>query len=133
MQARFGILKTFIEAGEGFCVLDYKDDDLDDLTIKLDRSKILSVGRPAIEKVLQKLHVYKCTADLEAGKGFYEDLTRVEGAFWAEKVRDQVLRKKTPRKVFVQANTVEKNGEVELKEYEPTLEGMIKSWVERDV
>lgn len=133
MQARFGILKTFIEAGNDFCVLDYTKDDLSDLTIKLDRSKILTVGRPAVESVLQKLHIYKCTADLEAGKKFYEDLTRVEGDFWPEKVRRQVLKRKTPRKVFVQANTIEKNAEVTLKEYEPTLEGMIQSWVERDV
>ncbi|KAK4694592.1 dipeptidyl-peptidase III, partial [Lecanoromycetidae sp. Uapishka_2] len=133
MQARFGILKTFIEAGEDFCVLDYTKDDLSDLTIKLDRKKILTVGRPAVESVLQKLHIYKCIADFEAGKKFYDDLTRVEGEFWAEKVRGQVLNKKTPRKVFVQANTVEKDGKVLLKEYEPTLEGMIQSWAERDV
>jgi dipeptidyl-peptidase-3 len=45
------------------------------------------------------------------------------------------LRNKQPRKVFVQANTVldEKTGKVELVEYEPSLEGMIKSYAERDV
>ena len=133
MQARFGILKTFIEAGDGFCVLDYSEDDLSDLTIKLDRSKILTVGRPAVESVLQRLHVYKCTADLEAGKKFYEDLTRVEGDFWAQKMRGQVLKWKMPRKVFVLGNTVEEGGKVVLWEYEATLEGMIRSWVERDV
>jgi dipeptidyl-peptidase-3 len=44
-QARFSILKCFLEAEDDFCKLDYKEDDLSDLTIKLDRSKILTAGR----------------------------------------------------------------------------------------
>lgn len=44
-QARFSILKCFLEAGDDFCKLDYTKDDLSDLTIKLDRSKILTTGR----------------------------------------------------------------------------------------
>jgi dipeptidyl-peptidase-3 len=47
-------------------------------------------------------------------------------------VRPAVLKKKTPRKVFVQANTVEKAGKVELKEYEASNEGMIQSCVDRE-
>ncbi|KAL2042866.1 hypothetical protein N7G274_004626 [Stereocaulon virgatum] len=135
MQARYGILKTFLTAGHGFCVLDYENDDLSDLTIKLDRSKILSHGRPAVERVLRLLHLFKCTADIESAREFYDgELTCVEGPFWAEKVREQVLKKKTPRKVFVQANTVlGEGGKVELREYEATCEGMIRSWAERDV
>jgi len=45
-----------------------------------------------------------------------------------------VLQNKQPRKVFVQANTVldEASGKVTLKEYEPTLEGMIQSYAERE-
>ena len=133
MQARFAILKTFLEAGDDFCVLHHTKDDLSDLVIKLDRKKILTHGRPAVEKFLQKLHIFKATADLANGKKLYEDMTKVEGELWREKVRGEVLRRKTPRKVFVQANTVEANGTVKLIEYEPTLEGMIKSWVERKV
>lgn len=132
MQARFSILKTFLDAGEGFTVLDYTKDDLSDLTIKLDREKILTVGRKAVEAYLQKLHVFKCTADYEAGRKLYDEMTEVD-AWWAEKARPEVLRKKTPRKVFVQANTVERDGKVELVEYEATCEGMIKSWAERDL
>lgn len=130
-QARFSILQTFLAAGEDFVALDYSNPDLSDLTIKLDKHKILSVGRPAIEAYLQKLHVYKCTADLEQGKKLYEQSTHVDD-FWATKVREQVLKNKQPRKVFVQANTFEHDGEVSLKEYEPTLEGMIQSFAERE-
>lgn len=55
--------------------------------------------------------------------------------FWGTKVRNEVLRNKQPRKVFVQANTVldEATGKVELKEYAASVEGMIQSYAERDV
>ncbi|KAI4237273.1 MAG: hypothetical protein LQ349_001990 [Xanthoria aureola] len=132
MQARFSILKTFLEAGDGFTILDYSKDDLSDLTVKLDKEKILTVGRKAVEEYLRKLHIFKCTADYEAGKKLYDDMTDVD-EWWAGKVRPEVLRRKTARKVFVQANTYEKDGKVELKEYEPTCEGMIQSWSERGV
>lgn len=132
MQARFSILKTFLDAGEGFTVLDYTSDDLSDLTVKMDKEKILTVGRKAVEAYLQKLHVYKCTADYDAGKKLYDEMTHVDD-WWASKVRPEVLRRKTPRKVYVQANTFEKDGKVELKEYDPTCEGMIQSWSERGI
>ncbi|KAH8592498.1 putative dipeptidyl peptidase 3 [Bisporella sp. PMI_857] len=133
-QARFSILKCFLNADNDFCRLDYQNEDLSDLTIKLDRSKITTVGRKAVEAYLQKLHIYKSTADQKAGTALYHDMTHVDD-FWGTKVRNEVLRNKQPRKVFVQANTVldEKTGVVSLVEYEPTLEGMIKSYAERDV
>ena len=133
MQARFAILQTFLSAGPEFCRLDYSDEsDLSDLTIFLDRSKILSHGRPVVNTLLQKLGVYKSTADIEAGTKMYEEATHVN-EFWAEKIRPEVLRKKQPRKVFVQSNTViADDGEVKLVEYESTCEGMIKSFAERE-
>ncbi|KAI4162049.1 MAG: hypothetical protein LQ342_004361 [Letrouitia transgressa] len=132
MQARFSILKTFLDAGEDFAKLDYTKEDLSDLSIKINREKILTVGRKAVEVYLQKLHVYKSTADLEEGRRLYEQMTHVD-EWWASKVRPEVLRRKTPRKVFVQANTIEEEGKVLLKEYKATHEGMIQSWTERDV
>ena len=133
MQARFSILRTFMDAGDGFVEIKATKDDLSDLEICLDRSKILSHGRPAVESYLQKLHVYKSTADVEAGRSLYDEVTGVD-EWWGGKVRPVVLEKKTPRKVFVQANTVlEGDGKVVLKEYEPTMEGMIQSYAERDI
>ncbi|AEO65702.1 uncharacterized protein THITE_67951 [Thermothielavioides terrestris NRRL 8126] len=134
-QARFAILKSFLEAGDDFCRLEYKNDDLSDLTIRLDRSKILTSGRKAVASFLQKLHIYKSTADVEAGTKFFTEMSGVGLEYWGTKVRDVVLKNKQPRKVFVQANTFldEATGQVTLKQYEPTPEGMIQSWAERDV
>ena len=132
MQARFSILKTFLDAGDDFTTLSYTKDDLSDLNIKVDKSKILSHGRPAVERYLQKLHIYKCTANHAEGKKLYDEMTHVDD-FWGQKVRSAVLQRKTPRKVFVQGNTIEDDGKVTLKEYEPTMEGMIQSFAERGI
>jgi dipeptidyl-peptidase III len=105
------------------------------LTIKLDRSKILTTGREAVGKYLQKIHIYKSTADVETGSAFYKEMTTVDLDFWGSKVRRIVLEKKQPRKVFVQANTTldEATGKVSIKHYDATPEGMIQSWVDRDL
>ncbi|KAE8376499.1 dipeptidyl peptidase [Aspergillus bertholletiae] len=132
MQARYSILRTFLDAGGDFVRLSYTKEDLSDMEIHLDRSKILTHGRPAVEKYLQKLHIYKSTADFEAGKKLYDDITSVD-EWWGSKVRDVVLQNKVPRKVFVQGNTILDGDEVTLKEYEPTLEGMIQTLKRRQL
>ncbi|KAL6704795.1 hypothetical protein ACN47E_007599 [Coniothyrium glycines] len=130
MQARFSILRTFLNAGVEFCQLEYENDDLSDLTIRLERDRILDLGRPAVDDYLQKLHIYKATADVKAAKRMYDEITDVE-SFYADLVRPAVLKKKTPRKVFVQGNTVEQGGKVLLKEYEADPKGMVQSYAER--
>lgn len=134
-QARFSILKCFLEAKDDFCKLHYTTDDLSDLTIELDRSKILTAGRTAVGEYLQKLHIYKSTADVEVGTAFYVDMTTVDLDFWGTKVREVVLKNKQPRKVFVQANTTldETSGKVSIEHYEPSLAGIIRSWADRNL
>ncbi|KZM27802.1 Dipeptidyl-peptidase III [Ascochyta rabiei] len=131
MQARFSILRTFLNAGVEFCELEWKEDDLSDLTIRLERDRILDLGRAAVNEYLQKLHIFKSTADYKQAKKLYDDITDVE-PFYENLVRPAVLRKKVARKVFVQANTVEKDGKVELREYEADPKGMIASYAERE-
>lgn len=132
-QARFSILQCFLQAGDGFCKLEYKADDLSDLTIKIDRSKIMTSGREAVKDYLQKIHIYKATADVDTAIKFYTDMTTPEEPFWATKVRDVVVANIEPRKVFVQANTSvdEGTGKVGLKHYDASLAGMVESWAER--
>jgi len=131
MQARFAILQVFLSAGKEFCELQCSKDDLSDLSIYLDRTKIQSHGRPAVDKFLQKLHVFKATADLKRGKELYEGITNVDD-WYREKVRPEVIRQAKPRKVFVQANTFIEGDKVVLKEYEASPEGMIQSFADRD-
>ena len=132
MQARFSILKTFLQAGDNFVTLTSTAPDHDDLVITLDRSKIESHGKPAVARYLQQLSVYKSIADVAGGSRLYADMTAVDDVMAA--YRDVVLRKKQPRKQFVEANTfLTKDGGVHLREYDATPEGLIQSYVERDV
>lgn len=88
----------------------------------------------AMGDFLQKIHIYKSTADVEVGSKFFSDMSNVGLEYWGTKVRSVVLKNKQPRKVFVQANTYldEATGKVALKEYEPTPEGLIQSWADRE-
>jgi dipeptidyl-peptidase-3 len=98
-------------------------------------SKILSSGIPTIGSFLQKLHIFKSTADVERGTKLCEEVTAVDEYFL--RVREVVLREKQPRKSFVQPNTfvVEGSNEkaVVLKDYEASSLGVIRSWAERGV
>lgn len=62
-------------------------------------------------------------------------MTTVGLDFWGSTVRELVLKKKQPRKVFVQANTTldEGSGKVAIKHYEPSLIGIIESWSDRNL
>jgi len=105
------------------------------LTVHVDRTQILSVGKPALGAFLLRLHIYRCTADIAACRAFYEELTAVDGVFleW----RKIVLANRQPKMSFVQANTfLEGEGDgarVRLREYEASVEGMVRSWAEMDV
>lgn len=132
MQARYAIMNVMLEAGQGF--LQFKPctvDGQESLEIHLDKSKIRSVGAPAVSKFLTKLQIYKATADEVNGTQLYMDATHVPEK-WTS-LRDIVIRSKQPRKVFVQANTILKDDKVEFKEYEASATGMIQSFVERRV
>ncbi len=101
------------------------------LIVHVDRSRIISHGKPALGRMLLKLHMYRCTADVQSCREYYENLSKVDGEYleW----RDMVLANKKPMWIFVQANTFLKDGDVILKEYEATKEGVIQSWFERMV
>ncbi|QPG76406.1 hypothetical protein FOA43_003795 [Brettanomyces nanus] len=130
-QARYAIMKTYLDAGEGLLKFKYTKNDFSDLFIEVDQSKIATVGQMAIGEFLRKLHLYKCSADVKNGSSFFNDLTSINDDLL--KFRDIVLKKKLPRKQLVQANTfVTKKNEVELREYDETEVGIIKSFAERE-
>jgi len=71
------------------------------------------------------IDIYKATADVDAAKSLYAKYTAVSDEF--VQLRNIVLAKKQPRKVFVQPFTkINKDGEVELVEFDASAEGMIK-------
>lgn len=124
-------MRYLLEHGQGAITVDC-DEEAKTLYVRADRSKFNSGGKAALGDMLRCLHIWRCTADVEACRAFYEPLCKVNGEF--EVWRHVVASKpKVPWK-FVQANTfLRENGEVELRTYDASNEGIIKSFVERDI
>merc|ERR1711993_200493 len=129
-------LQVLMEAGEGFVSVNpiKGEDGKPDLLLTMDRSKVESVGKPAIGSFLQKLQVYKSTGDIDNARKMYDTYSVVnderQGMPWAS-WRDIVLARKQPRKMMVQANTKIEDEQLKLVEYAPTHEGMMESWRDR--
>ncbi len=129
MQARYSILKTLLNAG--LVELVYTKEDYSDLYVKLDKSKIETIGHEAIKDYLRHLHIYKASGDVENGSNYFIDRSSVTPEL--AKFRPTVLKARLPRKQFIQANTEIIDGKVVLKEYEESEVGMIQSFVEREL
>ena len=101
------------------------------LVVNVDRQRITSGGRPALDMMLLKLHMYRMTADVGACRPYYEALSTVEDEHleW----RKTVLSKPSPRLNYVHANTFLEDGKVRLKEYEANNDGILQSWYDRKV
>ncbi|KAJ7278369.1 aflatoxin-detoxifizyme [Mycena rebaudengoi] len=130
-QARFGIMQHLLRS-KIVTLEEVRDEDgaLENLFVHVDRSLVLSEGKIVMGKLLIELQVRKSTADGTGAQNFYTDLTTPMDIF-TEEVRNLVLSKKLPRKIFVQPNLFVVDGDVQLKEYPLTLAGVIESWVER--
>jgi len=131
MQARYGILRCLLAAGQDL-VRVVRGDGKRAPFVELDRDKIVSVGVPAVAALLRDLQVYKSTADVGAATNLFGRLTDVPPD-WAGPLRDAVLREKKPRKLLVQAHSYVDGatGEVAMRTFAATYEGMIESMVTR--
>ncbi|RHZ51299.1 hypothetical protein CDV55_101253 [Aspergillus turcosus] len=129
-QAHYSVLKHLLQDGGGVIHISH-DPTGPNLTVQVDRTKILSHGKPALGRYLCRLHIWRCTADLSSCEQFYEPLCAVEGVY--EQWRQIVCSRPKPRWKFVQPNTFVKGEVVEMKVYEESNEGIIQSWAEREV
>ncbi|KAH9981302.1 aflatoxin-detoxifizyme [Lactifluus volemus] len=133
MQARLGITQHLIKGGIARLEeVRGADGVLDDVFIRVDRGKALSHGKEVVGKLLVDLQVRKSTADGPGARQFYTHLTDPLSG-WDKEIRNVVLKKKTPRKLFVQPNTFVQGGEVILRDYPLTPAGVIQSFIERKV
>ncbi|KAI1795058.1 aflatoxin-detoxifizyme [Ganoderma leucocontextum] len=131
MQASLGITRHLIKSGIARLEeVRAADGTLENAYVRLDREKVLKEGRDAVGKLLVNIQVRKSTADGPGAREFYTELT-TPSAGWEGELRDLVLRKKLPRKIFVQPNTFVENDEVVLKEYPLNAAGSIESFIER--
>lgn len=119
-----------LEAENGLVTL-HKNYDVSDARIDIDETLIETVGQQAISVFLQKLQVYKASADYDSANELFSRVTDVPDDWLS--LRDLVIRKRQPRKVFCQPNLnlADDDKTVTLKEYPPTALGMIQSFIDR--
>ena len=129
-RGHFAMLRVMLDADPDFITIKCNKND-QQLDVKVDRTKIASVGRPALERLLMQLHIYRCTGDVQACRTLFETLTNPDpkSLEW----RRIVVAARPAKRISVQPNTFIVDGDVILKEYEPTTFGVIQSWAERDV
>ncbi|KEY73545.1 hypothetical protein S7711_03704 [Stachybotrys chartarum IBT 7711] len=126
-RAHWAILNHLLRDGGGVLTVEH-DSGTNKLTVKVDRSKLLSHGKPSLGRFLCQIHIWRCTADVTACTGYYEDVTSVN-----EEWRRIVIQQPEPRYKFAHANTFLKDKIVTVKEYDGSNDGLIQSWVERNV
>ncbi|KAJ7172480.1 aflatoxin-detoxifizyme [Mycena filopes] len=129
MQARLGIMQHLLRSGlVSLEEVRDKNGGLENLFVRVDRSRALSEGKTVMGKLLVELQVRKSTADGAGARQYYTDLTTPMDVFTPE-LRNLVLKKKL---IFVQPTLhIDTNGDVQLKEYPLTPAGVIESWIER--
>lgn len=128
MQARFGILRCLLDAGEEFVSL---STDGENVIVSMDGSKIESVGKPAVGEFLRQLHIFKSIGDFDSGKALYDEYTSVSSDF--VELRNVVMANRKPRKIYVQPHTRinSDTGEVELVEFPASTAGVVESMLTR--
>ena len=130
-QAHWAMLVWLLRHGNGVLSIEC-DEASSQLFVRVNGSKTSTCGTPALSRMLLHLHMYRCTADVAGCRSFYSDLSTVtskEDLVWLNIVKTNV----PPKKRFVQPNIVEENGELVLRTYAATNNGVIQSWYDRNL
>ncbi|ATY65681.1 dipeptidyl peptidase III [Cordyceps militaris] len=130
-NANYAIFKHLMADADGLFTV-HSDATAGVLHVHVDRSKIATHGKSSIGRILHNIHVWRCTADVDACRPFYESLSAVDGEY--EVWRQIVASKPEPPWKFVQANTfLNDDGQVELRVYSESNEGIIQSFADRGI
>eukprot|EP00672_Neobodo_designis_P017462 CAMPEP_0174832582 /NCGR_PEP_ID=MMETSP1114-20130205/3750_1 /TAXON_ID=312471 /ORGANISM="Neobodo designis, Strain CCAP 1951/1" /LENGTH=682 /DNA_ID=CAMNT_0016066443 /DNA_START=44 /DNA_END=2092 /DNA_ORIENTATION=- len=129
VRARYCILQTLLRCENPLVKITH-DASKDLLEIEIDAKRIATDGKAAIGELLRHLNINKATANVAAGKAYFDNLTAVDAEFLA--IRDTVLKLRKPRKEFVQAHTrLTADGDAEVVDFDPSPAGVVDSLVTR--
>merc|ERR1719499_1138064 len=97
--------------------------------VKMDQSKINTVGKAAVGDFLTKLMMFKATANIEGAKAMFSKYDKIDD-YWLG-LRKIVVDGKKPRNLWCQSNTMIEGTSVKLVNYDNTTEGVISSFRDR--
>jgi len=126
MQARYVILNVLREAGENFVTIEKTEDGP---IVRLDRTKIATVGNKAIGEFLKKINGLQSNCKCGGRHCNVQQIFRCK--FRVFGTPKNCSGKKQPRKVFIQPHTYILDGTVHLKTFEPSAKGLVDSFVTR--
>ncbi|EED19437.1 dipeptidyl peptidase III, putative [Talaromyces stipitatus ATCC 10500] len=77
-RAHYAILRHLLRNTKDLYTVLY-DSHNGNLTVKVNGNNVLLQGKPSLGRMLLRLHIYRCTADIAGCREFYEDLSSVDG------------------------------------------------------
>ena len=87
-------------------------------------------GQELVARIFTSLHIWKATGDYQEAKEFYEKYSNVNEFFL--KIRKISVENEIPRRLELYHNLIfESKTSIRIEEYPDTLEGIIKSFVDR--
>ncbi|XP_003746367.1 dipeptidyl peptidase 3 [Galendromus occidentalis] len=137
-RAHFVILNVLQQKVPGFVfvreVVD-RNTNSRNLELAIDRAKLVAIRKPLREFAL-RLHVFKSTADFQSAEFLYDEFSDPASRIVSlnkkfsdiRHIVDQVVKEKP---LVVQPNTLLRGSEAVMISYEPTVEGLLRSFMER--
>ena len=125
------ILETQKE-GEEIIKINF-DEEKNTVKIQLNKEMVLFSSKELLSKLMLKLHIWKCTGDVENARKCIEHYSEVDEKFLKIKKFVDVKVMGIPKNLYLFHNLVkdEEDGTISYKEYKETLEGIIESNIDR--
>lgn len=132
IQAVYMIIKYIFESqqeGEEIIKINI-DESNDTFKIQINKYAILIYGKQILSKIMVKIHIWKCTGDLENASKFINNYSEIDDRFL--KIKKIIEKKNRTISLFLFHNLImDENGTVNYKEYKDSLEGIIESNIDR--
>jgi dipeptidyl-peptidase-3 len=134
MNGRYVILKVLLEAGNNFIKIsktkNSEENNIDWISVDIDKSQILTTGRKAMGDFLLKMNVFKATADYKRASEMFYGYSMVDENFL--ELRNIIIANKKPRRLELQGNII-RNDDRSLNyvTYEDNFNGIIESFKAR--
>ena len=133
-QSSWIIVNYFLETqkeGEEIIKIDLEEEK-ETFKIHVNKEMILTLSANLIlSNIMPKIHIWKCTGDVESAKEFIEHHSKLEPKIL--KIKNILEKEPLPLTYFLYNNLIldQEDGSINYKEYPETLEGIIESNIDR--